>query len=34
MPQSSLAHSGQRLTHLSPLVHTLRNATATEAAHV
>lgn len=34
MPQSSLAHSGQRLTRLSPPAHALRNATATEAAHV
>lgn len=34
MPLSSLAHSGQRLTRLNPLAHALRNATATEAAHV
>lgn len=34
MPLSSLAHSGQRLTRPSPLVHAHRNATATEAAHV
>lgn len=34
MPQSSRAHSGQRLTRLSPLTHAHRNATTTEAAHV